>query len=469
MILRYVYILAAYSKLLYNLRYASRSGYDSLLIRKIVNNIKGAGAIAIKLSQWSIPKLELMHSNGDISWLKASEELYDNCNIHSEEYTKSLYKETFGKEFEEDYQIKEILGSGSIGQVYKILNKKTGKNEVLKVKHPNIEEELWLFRVILKLINMIYGDYLIKLYPFDIKSFLEDFEKQLDFVNEANNILYYDNKYRDNEYIIIPDIRLVSNSILIMSYEESNKIDNKILSDYNKYKVINILFLFIRNNEIILNYNHGDLHKGNWGVRGDKIVIYDFGFCYSADPVEYEIVKLLPQTFEAENVRTLEENQKNLMKITEELIKNDIDSVIREKVKDLILLKFKNCETFSAARSDGEGSPENMVNIVIEFCRENGYIIKSKLLNYFILFIQCAKFYDMCDAISVGRTSETLFKKRYVDIIVFCKTNKIFTEYAKYIVEELNKHELNKATVFDTIKYDTDIQDELLSLIKKDK
>ena len=58
-----------------------------------------------------------------------------------------------------------------------------------------------------------------------------------------------------------------------MSYEESEKIDNNLLSPYKKYKLLNLLYLFIRNNEIILNYNHGDLHKGNWGINGDKINI----------------------------------------------------------------------------------------------------------------------------------------------------------------------------------------------------
>ena len=78
--------------------------------------------------------------------LKTCEELYDDCNWHSLNYTKKIYKETFNKDLDEDYSIEEQIGSGSIGQVYKIKNKKTKNYDILKVRHPNIENELWLFK-----------------------------------------------------------------------------------------------------------------------------------------------------------------------------------------------------------------------------------------------------------------------------------------------------------------------------------
>ena len=37
------------------------------------------------------------------------------------------------------------------------------------------------------------------------------------------------------------------------------------------------------NNTFINKFIHGDLHKGNWGIRkGEipKMIIYDFGFCW---------------------------------------------------------------------------------------------------------------------------------------------------------------------------------------------
>ena len=43
------------------------------------------------------------------------------------------------------YEIIDIIGSGSIGQVYKIKCKKSNKYHVMKVKHPNIESQIILF------------------------------------------------------------------------------------------------------------------------------------------------------------------------------------------------------------------------------------------------------------------------------------------------------------------------------------
>ena len=332
MIFKYLAIIYSYTKLLYNLRYYVNSkSEDYLLVRNIVENVKGCGAIAIKLSQWSLPRLELTGSN---IWLKTCEELYDDCNWHSLNYTKKIYKETFNKDLDEDYLIEEQIGSGSIGQVYKIKNKKTKNYDILKVRHPNIENELWLFKFIYKILNMFINDKLRYHFPFDIESFISDFEKQMNFINEANNIMYFNREYKDNKYVIIPDIKLVSEKILIMSYEESEKIDNNLLSSYSKYKLLNLLYLFIRNNEIILNYNHGDLHKGNWGVKGNKVVIYDFGYCYSADDNECLIVKLISKTFDSENIRIICSTEK-FRKITKFLIKGDIDK-FKKKIEKIV-------------------------------------------------------------------------------------------------------------------------------------
>lgn len=466
MIFKYLDIIYSYTRLLYNLRYYINSKKeDNLLVKNLVENIKRCGAIAIKLSQWSIPRLELLGGN---VWLKSCEELYDDCNWHSLDYTRKIYKDRFNKDLEEDYSIEDQLGSGSIGQVYKIKNKKTGDYDILKVRHPNIENELWLFKIIYKILNIFIFEKLRYYLPFDIKLFIVDFEKQINFVNEANNIIYFSDKYRDNKYVIIPEIKLVSENILIMSYEESEKIDNNLLSEYNKYKLLNLLFLFIRNNEIILNYNHGDLHKGNWGIRDDKIVIYDFGYCYSANDEECAIVKLISKTFDSENILELSTLQENLIMITKFLIQGDIDKILEEKIKKLVRDNFLSNNTFDLSVNDGIGSPNYILEIIIKFSRENKRIISSKILNYFILFIQCKKYYDICDATCSGRSSEILYKKRYIDIITLCNTYNIYNEYVKYIVDELNNHNLEKSDIFDTIDYGDTMNNELIELMKKD-
>ena len=53
-------------------------------------------------------------------WLTKFESFYENCEVHDIEYTKEIYKESFHSELDKDYEIIDVIASGSIGQVYKL-------------------------------------------------------------------------------------------------------------------------------------------------------------------------------------------------------------------------------------------------------------------------------------------------------------------------------------------------------------
>lgn len=464
--IRYGNIIFNYIKLLYNFRNLLKNEKNDLyLIKGVINNIKDAGGIAIKLSQWCIPRLELMYPNNKL-WLKECEQLYDNCNIHSLSYTKEVYNKSFNRNMDEDYDIIEILGSGSIGQVYKVYNKQRKKEEIIKVRHPDIESEVKLFKIVLYVVNTLFGAYIHSKFPFDIYEFFQCFEKQLNFIEEANNCLYFYDIYKDNNYILIPEIKSVSERMLIMSYIESKKVENTDIKNVN-LKITNLFYLFVRNNEIINNFNHGDLHKGNWGYLDDKLVIYDFGFCYSANEEQYNIVKMIPTTFEGENMNRLEDNQMNITTIALGLIKGEKDDELKEKVSKLIKETFVNCYIVNVSSSDSTGSPEKLLQLIMKLCIENKRVIESKLLNFFILFTQCRKMYKYGDIIKDKRTSNVLLNKIYVDIIILCDTYNIFDEYKHHLIDTLNKYDAPRKSIFDTLEYDSNVENELYKLIKQ--
>ena len=62
----------------------------------IVNNIKNCGPIVIKLTQWILPKIESMYDidkyDQKNEWFNKLEEVYENCEFHSLDYTKQKYK-----------------------------------------------------------------------------------------------------------------------------------------------------------------------------------------------------------------------------------------------------------------------------------------------------------------------------------------------------------------------------------------
>ena len=163
----------------------------------------------------------------------------------------------------------------------------------MKVKHPHIESQIILFKNIFNFFYniKIFNNLFYKYFPFKLDEFLNDFYKQTNFINESNNLLEFSNIYENNDYIIIPELIKSSNDIIIMNYIEGKCMDDLDINEYKKSKIIFLLYLFIRNNLIILNLNHGDLHKFNWKVSTDdysKIVIYDFGYCFRLDKQEYD-------------------------------------------------------------------------------------------------------------------------------------------------------------------------------------
>ena len=53
-----------------------------------------------------------------------------------------------------------------------------------------------------------------------------------------------------------------------------------------------IYFYFSYGNLICENFNHGDLHQGNWKVQSrSQIAIYDFGFCWSLPEDKTHIIQ----------------------------------------------------------------------------------------------------------------------------------------------------------------------------------
>ena len=193
------------------LKYINKiSNKDLTIINKYINN---CGCITIKCIQWLVPLLENEDINKDI--LNILNNVYENNYIHDIKYTEYLYKKHFNKNIQENFIIINVLGSGSIGQVYKIKDIKTNKFYVMKVKHPNIKSQVNIFKNIFKIIYKInyFNKLFYNYFPFDLVEFLEDFYKQADFINESNNILYFNKHYYDNKYIIIPKLIKLSSDM----------------------------------------------------------------------------------------------------------------------------------------------------------------------------------------------------------------------------------------------------------------
>ena len=176
--------------------YLYQKNKSPIIYDLIIKKIKDSGCIAIKFTQWLIPILEAEYEM-DSERLREIEELYENCHGESVGYMKQIYKQEFRKEFNQDYENKGIIGTGSIGQVYKITDK-DNKEYALKILHPNNNLQIHIFTWMIKLLYFIpfikkWTRYYI---PVNLNDFISEFMLQTDLTNEANNCLRFYEMYK---------------------------------------------------------------------------------------------------------------------------------------------------------------------------------------------------------------------------------------------------------------------------------
>ena len=120
-------------------------------------------------------------------------------------------------------------------------------------------------------------------------------------IHDANNCLRFYEFYKTDEFIVIPRLIKVSKNIFIMSYEAGQRFDDIHASEYIRYKSILLLNIFLKNNQTITNFNHGDIHKGNWKIKikdnNPYLVVYDFGFCWTVCGKDIEMIEFIDDTF----------------------------------------------------------------------------------------------------------------------------------------------------------------------------
>ena len=451
--------------------YNDTNEHNVILLDQLVKYVHNCGSVMTKFCQWITPLLEIMHVEGNDLlnkerkkplWLQKLEVFYENCHEHDIQYTYTEYERVFHESFTERFTILKVLGSGSIGQVY-LIEDKHENQFVMKILHPNVISEIRFFRRFFRFIYFFpcIRNKMNRYLPVDINQFIISFEQQSNFMNEANNLLRFNTTYQKNDLIIIPDLYKVSSSILIMSYEEGTSYDDLTLNQYHKFKLVNILNLFIRNNWGITNFNHGDIHKGNWKVRVDteknkhKLVFYDYGFCFELPKDKYHVVELMIEIFESSDEDKVV-NTDLLTEIMYCIIISDEGNVkdLKKTIKGYILKNIRELKPWQM-------SPVYLVQMTIQLCIQENKLLNHVTLQFLILSIQVELLLDEFGLKASDKNkikSYTVYRERYLDIIALCKTYNIFPEYKTYLQEKLNEKQPDFKDIFDTIQMPESIQ-----------
>ena len=425
--------------------YLCQKNKSRTIYRLIIKKIKDSGCIAIKFAQWMIPILE-MEYNLDKDMLQEIEELYEDCNYEMDTYMENVYKQEFRKDFTKDFTNEGMIGSGSIGQVYKVKDR-NNKLYALKILHPYSKFQITVCKYMINIFNFIpFTRRLLRYYiPIDIKTFIQDFELQTDLTNEANNCMRFYEIYKDNPKVVIPKIHKISKNILVMSYEEGETFDDSTISDYKKSKVITLLKCFIRDMEGYQHFVHGDVHKGNWKIRDQKgtdpsIVIYDFGFCWETSDSLNNVLPLL-DIYLAKLVNADFSVREHLLKRVENVYKKDSENDILHEILYNFFQKTYTVEFISEdlKQSENINDVDDLVKYILTFSKRNNILLESCLFQCVIIINQMNKY-----VISADKEGHNHNVDDTLDIISYCQTHDIFKNYCDFLVDTLNRRQSTK-------------------------
>jgi len=296
-----IYSLYKYSLFIYSV-YQLINEQNESKIEKLAENVKKnaimCGPLAVKLIQFMIMRNYLSKTT-------TLDFVLENCMEHSFEETKKMYLEDYGRSINYDYIIDSTkpIGSGSIGQVYKVFSIKEDDYIALKVKHPGIDiqvtEFIQVIKLILRMLSVINS---VSLLQHIIVQYIDNIYTQIDYTEEAKNTMKLKRCFKNEKRIIIPEVYNFTSNFIAMSYHEGQSYSS--ITD-KRIKTLSSFYINVFGMASVLVHDmlHGDLHHGNWKVQVHndneiKIVIYDCGLVYSSGDLEYN-KKLMEYIFMA--------------------------------------------------------------------------------------------------------------------------------------------------------------------------
>ncbi|RPA57035.1 AarF/ABC1/UbiB kinase family protein [Aerococcus agrisoli] len=240
------------------------------------------GPSFIKIGQILSTRSDLLSAE----YLSELQKLQENTLPLSFEVIQDQYFSESGHLFDEDfaYVNPEPLASASIAQVHEA-KLKTGEHVVIKIQRPEIEAQLIrdinIFIRVVEAVPSIFMDVIVN--PVEI---LKDIKRQvmeeIDFVNEAHNMLRFSENHRNRTTIQspLPYLPLTNKRVLVQDYEAGISIGRLHALKQEAYDLDDIAY------KLVLSYlyqvfedgfYHADPHPGNIMIQDGRIIFIDFG------------------------------------------------------------------------------------------------------------------------------------------------------------------------------------------------
>ena len=294
----------------------------------------------------------------------------------------SLIETELGDPIEEVFLTleKKHIASASIAQVYSGVLR-TGERVAIKIQRPNIKHKIEIDLILMK----ILARQVVKTYPgltsFNLIGFVEDFGenlmKELDFNNEASNMLRFTDMFKDDPSCYIPKVFIKHSRqrLLVMEYIEGlrpDDVDGLKAAGFDPQVIAEngthiILKMILRHG-----FFHADPHPGNIFIRGDnQIVLLDHGMAASLKPRQIQALINFMLGFSKNDPHRIAKSLLSLSEITYFKEMEDLEFRLGEIIKKYSYMSYEQVdisavmtEAFRVIGRYGLTVPSNLFTLI---------------------------------------------------------------------------------------------------------
>ncbi|MBS4063475.1 MAG: AarF/ABC1/UbiB kinase family protein [Chitinophagaceae bacterium] len=336
--------------------------------------IEDLGPTFIKFGQIVADRPDLVSEQlrNELKKLQTSAKPFDNHAAFR------IMEEELGDPLHEIFETVEPtpLASASIAQVYKAVLK-NGEQVAIKVQRPHIKQKISIDIVLIR----ILAEQVVNTYPelasFNLIEFVDDFgtimKKELDFTNEASNMLRFGEIFKHDDYCYIPNVysNYTTQKILVMEFVsgvEPDAKDELIAKGYDVHQIAengtNIILKMILKH----GFFHADPHAGNLLIRGDnQVVLLDHGMTASLKPGQIQSLINFMLGFARQDTHRITKALLGLLEINFYKDQSDLEFEVSELIQkysyipyDKVDISLLMADTFKVIMRHGLKVPSNL-------------------------------------------------------------------------------------------------------------
>jgi len=223
--------------------------------------------------------------------------------------------------------------------------------------------------------------------------------------------------------------------MLLMEYIDGIKFTD-IESEYDRSKILTLLSIFTSNN-CLYDISHGDLHIGNWSIiMPNKLIIYDYGFCFNITCLEYKLI---------DELISLDEKEIIIPKFLNHYLDKDYNKDLDKK-----LIRNNYYQLIDKYREIKSPIVKNFILSLIQFCIKYNILLSSTCINGLILFLQTSSYYDTVANCSKNST----YTSYLISILSACNSYNICPKLIEYTNKKIDENKNESSMDSDFSKFE---------------